>query len=164
MYPILSTLDCQLTRVFSWLSNLDFKRVSLAYLKSDASSSSGSIALVPSLALITFRIRLSGTGAYLSFFLFFIDISTQSGMVYHSSFDTFASYLFKSTNFPVIELSTKDYDLSFASAYFLFFSPLSQSLFSQKSYASSACLSSSSRFPLAKRAPFSPSQLSNWPG
>lgn len=104
MYPILSILDFP-TTLLCKLSNLDFNNTSLAYLKSSIFYYSASKVLAPSLEVKALISKLSGTGAYLSLFLFFIDISTQSGMPSHSSVETFANYLFKSTNLLVIELS-----------------------------------------------------------
>jgi hypothetical protein len=116
-------------------------------------SYSPATALIPSLDVSRFMMIESGTGVYLSFFLFLIERSIQSGMVSHYSVVTFASSRFKSTNLEVIELSIWAYFFAFYYSYNLSFYLRPQSLFSQKSYASSASRSSSSRFPFAKSAP-----------
>jgi len=150
--------------VFYKLSSFDFSNTSLAYLKSFIFSSySAGMVFIPYLDVSRFMTIESGTAVYLSRFLILIDKSTQSGMLSHYSAVTFANYLFKSTNLEVIELSICTSFLAFYYYYFnLSFSLLPQSLFSQKSYASSASRSSSSRFPLEKRAPEYPSHSSNF--
>ena len=120
MYPILSKFG--LTEdVFSRLSSLDLRRTSLASWKSWIFYSLMSTVFMVSLETNKFMTKASGTGAYLSFFLFLIERSMHSGMPYHSSVEILANYLFRSTNFEVIELSTGGlfFNFSFYSLAFL---------------------------------------------